>query len=143
MYPIQRFFFYKPLSTFLQCFVSESGSSIRSESRALMTKNLKICLQLENFLTIFLSKITIYLSLGLHKATGEAFSPQKRTPGLQNMNFCNFFLFLRVIFALLDPDPDSECGSETLLFGQCFLSSHAFPALSWISTHPPHTHLKY
>jgi hypothetical protein len=26
-------------------------------------------------------------------------------PTLQNMNFLNFFLFLWVIFALLDPDP--------------------------------------
>ncbi len=28
-------------------------------------------------------------------------------PALQNMKFLNFFLFLWVIFALLDPDPDS------------------------------------
>jgi hypothetical protein len=27
------------------------------------------------------------------------------------MKFQNFFLLLWVIFALLDPDPDSECGS--------------------------------
>jgi hypothetical protein len=33
-------------------------------------------------------------------------------PTLQNMNFYNFFLLLLwVIFALLDPDPDSESGS--------------------------------
>ncbi len=31
------------------------------------------------------------------------------------MKFFNFFLFLWVIFALLDPGPDSEYGSETLL----------------------------
>jgi hypothetical protein len=40
-------------------------------------------------------------------------------PALQNMKFLNFFLFLWVIFALLDPDPDYESGSnpdqETLL----------------------------
>ena len=40
------------------------------------------------------------------QATGEAFSPQKRMhPTHQNMKFPNFFLFLQVIFALLDPDP--------------------------------------
>jgi hypothetical protein len=32
-------------------------------------------------------------------------------PTLQNMNFDTFFLLLWVIFALLDPDPDSEYGS--------------------------------
>jgi hypothetical protein len=32
-------------------------------------------------------------------------------PTLQNMNFYTFFLLLWVIFALLDPDPDSEYGS--------------------------------
>jgi hypothetical protein len=30
---------------------------------------------------------------------------QREHPGLQNMKFLNFFLFLWVIFALLDPDP--------------------------------------
>jgi hypothetical protein len=36
------------------------------------------------------------------------------------MNILDFFLFLWVTFALLDPDPDPqfECGSETLVFGQ-------------------------
>ena len=33
---------------------------------------------------------------------------------LQNIKFLFFFLLLWVIFALLDPDPDSESGSETL-----------------------------
>jgi hypothetical protein len=34
-------------------------------------------------------------------------------PALQNMKIMYFFLFLWVIFALLDPDPDPqfECGS--------------------------------
>ncbi len=42
------------------------------------------------------------------QAIGEAFSPQKGTsvPALQNMKFLNFFLFLWVIFALLDLDLD-------------------------------------
>jgi hypothetical protein len=31
-------------------------------------------------------------------------------PALQNMKFLNFFLFLWVIFALLDPDLDSKSG---------------------------------
>jgi hypothetical protein len=31
-------------------------------------------------------------------------------PTLQNMNFYQIFLLLWVIFALLDPDPDSESG---------------------------------
>jgi hypothetical protein len=59
------------------------------------------------------------------QATGEAFSPQKRHPAIQNMNILYFFLFLLVIFALLDPDPDpatrinaDPCGSgfATLAF---------------------------
>jgi hypothetical protein len=37
---------------------------------------------------------------------------KREHPALQNMKFLNFFLFLWVIFALLDPDPDSESGSE-------------------------------
>jgi hypothetical protein len=35
-----------------------------------------------------------------------AFSSQKRTSSTSNMKFLNFFLLLRGIFALLDPDPD-------------------------------------
>jgi hypothetical protein len=31
---------------------------------------------------------------------------KREHPALQNMKFLNFFLLLRVIFALLDPDPD-------------------------------------
>ncbi len=40
-------------------------------------------------------------------------SPPKRTysdTALKKMKFINFFLCLRVIFALLDPDPDCESG---------------------------------
>jgi hypothetical protein len=36
---------------------------------------------------------------------------KREHPALQNMKFLNFFLLLWVIFALLDPDPDSEYGS--------------------------------
>jgi hypothetical protein len=39
------------------------------------------------------------------------------------MKIVDFFLFLWVIFALLDPDPQFECGSgsETLTYGQVTL----------------------
>ncbi len=36
---------------------------------------------------------------------------KREHPALQNMKFLNYFLLLWVIFALLDPDPDSEYGS--------------------------------
>jgi hypothetical protein len=36
-------------------------------------------------------------------------------PALQHMKFLNFFTFLWVIFALLDPDPDSKSGSTDLI----------------------------
>jgi hypothetical protein len=35
-------------------------------------------------------------------------------PALQNMKFMNFLLCLRVIFALLDPDPDCESGNVSI-----------------------------
>ncbi len=59
----------------------------------------------------FGSKITIYLSLGLHKRRPSyrrslQLSKEKEHPALQNMKFLNFFLLLWVIFALLDTDPD-------------------------------------
>ncbi len=45
---------------------------------------------------------------------------KREHPALQNMKFLNFFLLLWVIFALLDPEPDSESGSgygsETLVW---------------------------
>ncbi len=40
------------------------------------------------------------------QATGEDFSPLKRTSSTQKIKFFNFFLCLWVIFALLDPDTD-------------------------------------
>jgi hypothetical protein len=51
-------------------------------------------------------------------STEEAFSPQRvkrEHPALQNMKFLDFFLLLWVLFALLDPDPDSESGSTDLI----------------------------
>ncbi len=44
------------------------------------------------------------------RVTEEAFSPQKRTSSTSKHKNLNFFLFLWVIFDLLDPDPDSESG---------------------------------
>jgi hypothetical protein len=67
-----------------------------------MTKNCKN-LQLENKFGIFLSKIAIHLSKASLQATGEAFSPQKRTSSTSKHEI--FFLFLWVVFAFLDPDP--------------------------------------
>jgi hypothetical protein len=40
------------------------------------------------------------------QATEEAFSPQKRTSSTSKQEISNCFLFLGVIFALLDPDTD-------------------------------------
>jgi hypothetical protein len=40
------------------------------------------------------------------QATGEAL--KRENPALQNMKILAFFLFLRVIFSLLDPDPAPE-----------------------------------
>ncbi len=52
-------------------------------------------------------------------ATGEAFSPQKRTSSTSKNEIYELFLCLRVIFALLDLDTDPrnpiESGSPTLL----------------------------
>ncbi len=58
---------------------------------------------------IFLSKTTIYLSLGLHKGR-----PSYRR-SLQLSSIPNFFLLLWFIFALLDPNPDSEYESTDLI----------------------------
>ncbi len=61
------------------------------------------------------SKIAIYLSLGLHK--GRPSSRKSLQPSKENIQhfkswkFCTFLYFFWVIFALLDPDPQFECGS--------------------------------
>ena len=39
-------------------------------------------------------------------------SLRREHPVLKSMKILDFFLFLWVIFALLDPDPDSESGSR-------------------------------
>ncbi len=46
------------------------------------------------------------------QATGEAFSPKRENiQHFKKRNLLIFFMFLWVIFALLDPDPDCEFGS--------------------------------
>ncbi len=81
---------------------------------ALKTKNWKK-ITAEKKLNFFLSKTTIYLSLGLHKVCPSCRrSRQLSKEAIQHFKtwtFTNFFLLLWVIFALLDPDPDSESGS--------------------------------
>jgi hypothetical protein len=48
----------------------------------------------------------LYASLKDAQATGEAFSPQKRTSSTSKHENSVLFLFLWVIFALMDPDAD-------------------------------------
>jgi hypothetical protein len=56
----------------------------------------------------FYQKLQFYLFLGLHKGRpGEAFSPQKTTSSTSKHEILKF---LWVIFALLDPDPESGSG---------------------------------
>jgi hypothetical protein len=47
------------------------------------------------------------------QATGEAFSPQKRTSRTSKLGNFSLFIFLSVIFAVLNPDPadQNQCGS--------------------------------
>jgi hypothetical protein len=67
---------------------------------------------IENFTTASASaqkKFDIFLIKNcniLIQATGEALSPQREHPALKNMKLLNLSMFLWVIFALLDPDPD-------------------------------------
>jgi hypothetical protein len=49
------------------------------------------------------------------QATGEAFSPQKRTSNTIKHEISKIFAILRVFLALLDPEPDSESGSTDLI----------------------------
>jgi hypothetical protein len=67
------------------------------------------------------SKIAISLSLVLHEGrtryrrTLDKPSALKREhPALQNMKILNFFLYLRVVFALLDlyPDPATQINAD-------------------------------
>ncbi len=88
-------------------FRSSILAEYRSGFRVLMTKTWKK-LQLKKKIIFFSDQKLQYTypwaSIKDVKATGEAFSPQRRTT-LQTMKFLNFFLFLWVTVALLDPDP--------------------------------------
>jgi hypothetical protein len=61
------------------------------------------------FFFFYISKIAIYLSLGLYQ--GCPCYRRSLPPSKENIQHFNFFLFLRVIFAPLYPDPDRESGS--------------------------------
>ncbi len=85
---------------------------IQYGSRALMSKNWKKITAENFFKNFFLSKTTIYLSLGLHKVCPSyRRSLQFTKEAIQHFKtwtFTNYCLLLWVIFSLLDPDPDSE-----------------------------------
>ncbi len=74
------------------------------------TKKLKK-IHSRNFFFFSIKKTTIYLSLGRIKdvqVTEEAFGSQKRTSSTSKHEISKKNPSSRVIFALLDPDPDSE-----------------------------------
>ncbi len=77
-----------------------------------LTKNLQLEIQ---FLFSW-SKIAIYLSLGLHKGRPSymrSLQPSKEnTQHFKTWKFWTFSIFW-VTFALLDPDPQFECGSRS------------------------------
>jgi hypothetical protein len=58
----------------------------------------------------------MYLSLGLHKertqATGEAFSAKKKTSSTSKHENSLLFLYLWLIFALLDLDPGTQMNAD-------------------------------
>jgi hypothetical protein len=68
-------------------------------------------LQLKNKFDISFPKISIYLSLGLHKGRPsyreKPSALKMENPAIQNMKFLNFFLIhvLGINSGLLDPDP--------------------------------------
>ncbi len=80
-----------------------------------MTKNRKKNYSWKKVKNFFFSKTAIHLSLGLHKVCPSyRRSLQLSKEAIQHFKtwtFTNFFLLLWVIFALLDPGPDSESGS--------------------------------
>jgi hypothetical protein len=48
------------------------------------------------------------------QATGETFSPQKRTSSISKKETDQLFLFLWVIFGLLDPDPGTPLNPDPI-----------------------------
>jgi hypothetical protein len=98
--------------------LSESGSVSDSWSRVLRTKNCRKSSWKLFFYRYLFWPIPIYLSLGLLKnvqaTIHENPSALKREhQALKKMKIITFYLFLWAIFALLDPDPDCESGSES------------------------------
>jgi hypothetical protein len=65
-------------------------------------------LQLEFFLKLQFTYPWSYIK---DSQVREAFRPQKRTSSTSKHEIIYFFLFLYVIYALLDTDPHFECGS--------------------------------
>jgi hypothetical protein len=86
-----------------------------------MTKNWKKFTARIFYLFFFYQKFQFtypQASLKAAQATGKAFNPQKRTSSTSKHKNSSLFLFLWVIFALLDLDPDpatqinaDPCGS--------------------------------
>jgi hypothetical protein len=70
---------------------------------------------------LFRSKIAIYLSLGHLKRTSKLKEKPSALKGehlaLQKMKFINFFLFLWVILALLDPKPNPNADPDLRISG--------------------------
>jgi hypothetical protein len=57
---------------------------------------------------------------------------KKEHPALQNMKILNFFLFLSVIFALLDPDSESRSGSNDLIKSGFGSDTHWLQSPGWL-----------
>jgi hypothetical protein len=60
------------------------------------------------------------------QAIGEAFSPQKRTSSTSKHENSVLFLFLWVIFALLDPDPATQTNADPCGSGSGYGSETLF-----------------
>ncbi len=83
------------------------GSGSSSRSRVLMIKNLKTIYCWKYFFIYLVKNCNLYLCFRKgHPSYRRSLQPPIREhPALQNMKILYFFLFLWVIFALLDPDP--------------------------------------
>jgi hypothetical protein len=100
-----------------------------SGSRVLMTKICTI-LQLKNFL-FFDQNLQFFIGpMKDVQATGEDFSPQKRTSRREKMKY---FLFLWVYFALLDPADQNQCGFIRI---QIHISAKLQQTFYFLSTSP-------
>jgi hypothetical protein len=83
-----------------------------------MTKNWEKIHMKVFFISFFLSKIAIHISLGVQKGRPSyRRSLQPSIENIQHIKKCNlltFFLFLCVIFALLDPDPGTPLNPDPI-----------------------------